>query len=160
MSRARLNLLGRKFGRLAVVGDKGHDKNGKSIWLCMCECGERIIAVGAVLNRGEYKSCGCLRKYNSTKHGHCYDPIYNSWNNMKQRCYNPNHLNYADYGGRGIMVCSRWLGSFSNFLKDMGERPKGVSLCRKNNDKDYEPSNCYWSIYRKQDKDRRSPCKR
>jgi hypothetical protein len=48
---------------------------------------------------------------------------------MKQRCDNPNRKCYKDYGSRGIKVCDRW-DSFENFIKDMGERPKGYSIDR------------------------------
>lgn len=47
-------------------------------------------------------------------------------------------------GGRGITICPQWM-NFINFLQDMGERPKGLTLDRKNNNGNYEPSNCKWS---------------
>jgi len=62
---------------------------------------------------------------------------------MKQRCSNPNHLAYANYGGRGIGYCDRW-ERFENFLSDMGEKPKGKELDREDNSKGYSPDNCRW----------------
>jgi hypothetical protein len=65
---------------------------------------------------------------------------------MKGRCYNKNDQRYKTYGARGIKVCKRWLHSFENFLSDMGRRPSpDHSLDRKNNNRDYKPSNCRWS---------------
>lgn len=63
---------------------------------------------------------------------------------MKSRCYNPNDDNFPGYGGRGIIVCPRWLESFNNFFEDMGERPLRLTLGRMNNDGNYEPGNCRW----------------
>lgn len=82
-----------------------------------------------------------------TKHGHAAirTPTYRSWQQMVQRCTNPNNTHYADYGGRGISICNHWR-KFENFLADMGERPEGKTLDRHpNNDGNYEPGNCRWA---------------
>lgn len=63
---------------------------------------------------------------------------------MHKRCLNQNHPKYARYGGRGITICERWLHNFDNFYADMGPRPPGLTLERKDNDQGYRPSNCAW----------------
>lgn len=63
----------------------------------------------------------------------------------KQRCYNPRNRDYPHYGGRGIGVYQPWLEDFDLFVKDMGLRPPGMTLERRDNDKDYCPSNCVWA---------------
>lgn len=75
---------------------------------------------------------------------------YKVWSEMKRRCSNENDTRFADYGGRGIAVCERWIESFENFIDDMGFRPtSGHQIDRTDNDGGYERSNCEW-VTRKQ----------
>lgn len=70
---------------------------------------------------------------------------YNSYNAMKQRCYNPNADNYSFYGARGIWVCPRWMHSFAMFLADMGDPPQpNYQLDRIDNEDGYYAENCRW----------------
>jgi hypothetical protein len=82
-------------------------------------------------------------------------PTYNAWQNMIARCYNPNHPWFQDYGARGITVCERW-HKFENFLADMGERPKSLTLERKRNSEGYSPDNCIWATAQEQARNRRN----
>lgn len=76
---------------------------------------------------------------------------------MKSRCLCENNESFEHYGGRGIKVCDRWLGpnGFVNFVKDMGRRPEGKSLDRRNPEGDYEPDNCRWASRSTQTANRR-----
>lgn len=78
-------------------------------------------------------------------------PEYRTWSRMLTRCTNPNDAAYHRYGGRGIVVCSRWATSYEAFLSDMGRRPTPFhSIDRINNDGNYEPGNCRWATKRQQ----------
>jgi len=78
---------------------------------------------------------------------------------MLRRCHNPKHKNFKDYGGRGITICDRWLNSYEAFLEDMGEKPKGLSLERENNNGNYEPGNCKWATRTEQNNNKRNNIK-
>lgn len=83
-----------------------------------------------------------------------YRDTYKSWHSMIERCTKPQRARYKDWGGRGIKVCKDWF-SFDNFLKDMGIKPKGLSLDRIDNDGNYEPDNCRWASVKTQNKNKR-----
>ena len=76
---------------------------------------------------------------------------------MHTRCYRKLNDNYPNYGGRGIIVCDRWLHNFPAFLEDMGVAPEGTSLDRIDNEGNYEPNNCRWVTPKKQALNRRKP---
>jgi hypothetical protein len=82
-------------------------------------------------------------------HGMCSTKTYKSWEMMIQRCTNPAHDSYPDYGGRGITVDPRWR-DFAAFLEDMGERPEGKTLDRIDPERGYEPGQCRWATQAEQ----------
>jgi hypothetical protein len=77
---------------------------------------------------------------------------YRSWDNMIQRCTNPRAVNYKYYGKKGITVIKKWKDSFDVFLADMGTRPAGKSIHRKDSKKGYFPGNCTWATPKEQGK--------
>lgn len=146
-------MLRGKFGRWTAIS-----KVGKNRWLCRCKCGVEKVVLRASLRSGGSRSCGCLKLETSSSngrmrrvHGLTKTPLYVAWNGMIRRCYNPKCSGYKNYGGRGIMVCKRWLKSLHDFCSDMGDRPgPEYSLDRINNDGNYEPGNVKWATKKEQ----------
>lgn len=155
------DISGRTFGRITVLEFSGRDPRRNLYWKCQCQCGKTLIMGGNNLTSGASTSCGCLKSEllfkRNLQHGAAKKrtPEYLVWKSMRQRCLNPNNPAYDYYGGRGITVCKRW-NKFENFLSDMGERPKGLTLERKKVNGNYEPSNCVWDTSKVQGNNKRN----
>lgn len=161
-----IDLIGQKFGRYTVIERNGVGPNGMAAWLCQCDCGNRKTVIGNSLRQGHVVSCGCYQKevairngLATKKHGETRTPTYKTWISMKARCFNSSDQAYEHYGGRGITVCERWANSYELFVKDMGKRPRGMSIERINVDGNYEPQNCIWATPKQQARNRRCTIK-
>lgn len=149
------DMAGVRCGRLLVLRRAATNVRQKASWVCLCDCGTQIEADGSKLRRGDIRSCGCLLRDMSTRHGKSRSPEYVVWKGMRQRCNNPKSMSYMNYGARGIAICSQW-DDFDVFLADMGARPSlQHTIERVDNDKGYCPDNCVWATRSDQGKNTR-----
>jgi hypothetical protein len=138
-----------RYGRWRVLSEASAGVNGQRRVLCRCDCGiERLVYVNS-LRRKLSASCGCLLVERVRRHGQSRTADYKNWTAMIQRCHNPKTNEYRNYGARGIYVCAEWRDDFATFyadiLAEIGQRPKGKTIDRVNNDGPYTRGNVRWA---------------
>lgn len=155
--RIRIEMQGKTYGHLYCLSFSHLDRKKSAHWLFRCDCGKVKEADGVSVRSGKIISCGHVKTTrgaaNQYKHGHAgrgtHTATYRCWRNMLTRCYDVKSERWKNYGGRGIIVCREWF-SFENFLHDLGEKPKGLTIERRDVHGNYEPANCCWATWAEQ----------
>jgi hypothetical protein len=148
----KLDLAGKRYGRLVLMEVVGTNLARQRVWACICDCGKEHQASQAHLTTGKITSCGCYRKEKATKHGMTRTPEWFAYQHAKSRCKveHPKHEHYFD---RGITFK---FTSFEEFYAEIGNRPSPKhSLDREDNDKGYESGNVRWATKSQQERNRR-----
>ena len=146
-------------GRTGVVRPSGPARDPPDLMpikLCECGCGEPApIAKITNTKRGHISGqpCRFIYGHNLIKHLAYGTPEYKAYWNARQRCTDPKLKCFADYGGRGIKFL---FTSFEQFFAELGPRPDGMTLDRKDNDGNYEPGNVRWATRQQQYHNRRN----
>lgn len=155
MNQKASQMEGIRYGSLLAIRPAGRMSSRNLIWEFLCDCGNVCQIDGYMVRSGRRTTCQICAadrsKAASRTHGKTESREFSTWTDIQTRCYNRNSKGFSNYGGRGILVCDRWLESFENFLADMGPRPSNQHSIERNNvNGNYEPSNCRWATIKDQ----------
>jgi len=117
-------------------------------------CPNQVETASHAVKSGSSTQCkSCSNKVKTLKHGGKGTVLYSRWIGMKNRCNNPDGIDYCNYGAKGITVCNEWIDDFSAFKEWAEENGFNEELtldkdiiCERENiiPKIYSPDTCMW----------------
>lgn len=150
MNKLKNDLKGTKYGRLKVLC-RTKNKQRHAAWICVCDCGNMLVVRGLNLKSGITNSCGCLQRDSSCWERKDYKQPSKSreaiaFNAAQQRCQNPKHISYKNYGGREIKFL---IPSYRDLIATIGKKPTDRhQLDRIDTSKNYTLDNVQWSTHK------------
>ena len=141
---------------LGVIAVAKTDKRRCAIF--ECECGIEFTSQVRYIKSGKRAPyCPTCNMSRSKKtHGLSTHPIYKAYLDMRRRCLKVSSEKYLDYGGRGIIICDKWLQDFKTFYDwSLPAWRENLTIDRKDVDGNYEPNNCRWLDKRSQAQNKR-----
>jgi len=165
--------IGLRQGHMVVVANDVQlmQSDGKPRWgvRVECDCGKTAEFTNRQFNfkseehKREYCSQSCGKRWKSNDKGFGlkqgeWPGWYRSYQAMKQRCGPTAASGHGreNYFEKGVTVCDKWLDDPKAFFSDMGERPEGMTLDRKNPELGCEPGNCRWATASQQAQNKRA----
>lgn len=145
------NIVGETIGGWKVISETL--ERNPTMFICKCVCGNIVKVRSGDLLNGHSKCCiNCRKK----THGDTGTKLHRAWKDIKARCNNPNYKSYIRYGGRGIKVCNEWEISYDRFKEWSLKNgfSESLTIDRINNNGNYEPSNCRWTTWSVQNKNK------
>ena len=148
------DLTGKVFGKLRVVQYAG-STNGKSHWICQCDCGGAKIIIGSRLTNGGSTSCGCTNTSSGSGHplwggyGEISASVYSMIRRNAERrgvMFNVNieHMYELFLQQRRKCALTGWDIGFATTSGSDQDVTRTASLDRINNARGYERGNIVW----------------
>lgn len=150
-----IDITGKRFSKLIAI-ECAYKTKKVHFWRFKCDCGNESIIRKADVMHGKTQSCGCfLREVRTTYNCH-NERLYKIWRGMLKRCYQVHTKDYQRYGIKGIKVCDEWKSdyiAFKGWSLSSGYTDE-LSIDRIDNNGNYESSNCRWTTYKIQNRNR------